>query len=145
MYKCIFIPVHFLIKPVYYITEENMIFRWFFGPWDSKRNTPILLPSYSLHQYHHKKIIIKKSSYDIFLTLLLFLFGFNPLVSQSLYYTAESIFEEIKAIKGFIYLYLEQTPWKLYSIIQIRTLSTDSLWKVAGPVSWQDFLLIFVY
>lgn len=57
-----------------------------------------------------RKIIIKKSSYDIFLTLLLFLFGFNPLVSQSLYYTAESIFEEIKAIKGFIYPYLEQTP-----------------------------------
>lgn len=37
-----------------------MIFRWFFGPWDSKRNTPILLPSYSLHQYHHKKNNNKK-------------------------------------------------------------------------------------
>lgn len=46
----------------------------------------------------------------MFLTLLLSLFVSNPLISWWLYYTAESIFEGIKAIKSFICPYLEQTP-----------------------------------
>lgn len=57
--------------------------------------------------YQNKK---KKSSYDIFLTSLLSLFVSNPLISWWQYYTAGYIFEGIKAIKSFIYPYLEQDP-----------------------------------
>lgn len=59
-----------------------------------------------LHIFYNKKVL----SYEMFLTLLLPLFASNPLISWWLYYTAESIFEGIKAIKSFIYPYLEQTP-----------------------------------
>lgn len=55
---------------------------------------------------------MKNLSYDVFLTLLPSLFVSNPPVSRWQYYTAESIFEGIEAIKAFIYPHLEHTPQK---------------------------------
>lgn len=86
---------------------------------------------------------MKNLSYDVFLTLLPSLFVSNPPVSRWQYYTAESIFEGIEAIKAFIYTHLEHTPQKTPP--HNTDGDTFNRQPAKGPVSWQDFLLIFVY
>lgn len=79
--------------------------------------------------------------FHLFFTSLSALFVSNPLLSGRLYYTAESIFEGIKAIKGFIYPYLERNPRKVPGMMQSETLSTGSPQNVPAAISWQGFPL----